>query len=92
MYRLYYEEISGTFFVGDDVTIDRNLTVLTNKLTKPNGSFSFDDYCKALDIGNDDPFGDHKFKKGFYDFPHVFDQYLGERSGIMVMCVGICTN
>lgn len=92
MYRLFFDELTGTFFVGNDVTIEKNLTQLTNKLFCPDGYFTCNEYCTALGIDKEDPFNSYRFERGAFDLPYVFDEYLAVRNGAPAMCIGICVN
>lgn len=90
MYRLYYDEMSEQFFIGDDIKIEQNLAGLRRRLLYPGGSFTFKEYLKAIGAKNMIPnYKNYRFTRKDFDYPCVFDSYLSYRNGVPTMSVEI---
>lgn len=78
---LCYDELTGQYFVGDPIRIKARLKILENK-----EEFSYNDYCDALDIPHEDPFGDYCFKLKSPIYKHmIFKQALvKEKEGVIL--------
>lgn len=82
MWELCFDEYTGTYFVGNSVTIKANLLSLKNNIIKSRRSFlKINEYCRALGIPEEDPFDTAIIFLGIYDIPFLFDDYYS-------MCLG----
>lgn len=88
MYRLFWDDYTGQFFIGNETQIETNLMILRNQVVKRRG-FTVNDYCRALGIPEEDPFDTARFSSSSYDIPFLFPMHLGLVNNVVAMIVAI---
>lgn len=86
MYNLWYDEVTGQYFVADGVELKAKLKTLEKKYC-----FSLNEYCKAIGIPEEDPFDTCKFYSFEFDPGCTFFIDLGfvNMSKVVAWKVGI---
>lgn len=88
MYTLFYDEFTGQYFVGNVARIEANLNLLRKKVMRK-FSFTMNEYCDALGIPHEDPFGTYEVTAASFDIPFLFDLNWGLVGEIPVIRVEI---